>query len=62
MPGSLGPPLVEMKARFPDRENLRRHIYNASEFNPHSRMPPFGRHKILTADEIELIIDYLYTL
>jgi sulfur-oxidizing protein SoxX len=62
LPGSLGPPLIEMKLRFPDREKLRKQIYDASEFNRHSRMPPFGRHRILTTDEIELIIDYLYTL
>jgi len=24
-------------------------------------MPPFGKHKILSRDGIELIIDYLYT-
>ena len=62
LPGNLGPPLVVMKARFPDRERLRLQIYDASLANPHSRMPPFGRHEILTAEEIELIMDYLYTL
>ena len=62
LPGNLGPPLVVMKARFPDREKLRKQIHDASLANPHSRMPPFGRHRILTAEEIELIMDYLYTL
>jgi sulfur-oxidizing protein SoxX len=62
LPGNLGPPLVVMKARFPERERLRLQIYDASLANPHSRMPPFGRHEILTAEEIELIMDYLYTL
>ena len=62
LPGTLGPPLVLMKVRFPDRENLRRQIYDATLANKHSRMPPFGRHAILTEPEIELIIDYLYTL
>lgn len=62
LPGNLGPPLVVMKARFPDRETLRKKIYDASSSNPHSRMPPFGRHRILTVQEIELIMDYLYTL
>ena len=62
LPGNLGPPLLAMKARFPDRERLRKHIYDASLSNRHSRMPPFGRHQILTDDEIELIMDYLYTL
>ena len=62
LPGNLGPPLVVMKARFPDREELRKQIHDASLANKHSRMPPFGRHRILTAEEIELIMDYLYTL
>lgn len=62
LPGNLGPPLLAMKLRFPDRERLRRQIYDAAINNRHSRMPPFGRHQILTAEEIELIIDYLYTL
>jgi L-cysteine S-thiosulfotransferase len=62
LPGNLGPPLVVMQARFPAREKLRKQIYDASLLNPLSRMPPFGRHQILTADEIELIMDYLYTL
>lgn len=62
LPGNLGPPLLAMKARFPDRERLRKQIYDASLNNQHSRMPPFGRHQILTDEEIELIMDYLYTL
>lgn len=62
LPGTLGPPLVMMKVRFPDREKLRRQIYDATLANKHSRMPPFGRHAILTAAEIDQIIDYLYTL
>jgi len=62
LPGNLGPPLVVMKARFPDREELLDQIFDASAKNQHSRMPPFGRHGILTTQEIEQIIDYLYTL
>ena len=62
LPGNLGPPLVAMTARFPEREILREQIHDASLANPYSRMPPFGRHRILTAGEIELIMDYLYTL
>ena len=62
LPGNLEPPLLAMKARFPDRESLRKQIYDASLSNRQSRMPPFGRHQILTDEEIELIMDYLYTL
>ena len=35
---------------------------DATEFNPISAMPPFGKHGILTAEEIELVLDFLYTL
>ena len=60
--GNVGPPLVGMKARFPDAETLYRQIWDASDRNPDSRMPPFGRHGILTAKEINLVVEYLYTL
>ena len=62
LPGTLGPPLLAMKLRYPERETLRRQICDATARNPDSRMPPFCRHRILTEEEVELIIDYLYTL
>ncbi len=62
LPGNIGPALVGMKARFPDAEILLRQIWDAGERNPDSRMPPFGRHGILNREEIELIVEYLYTL
>ena len=62
LPGNLGPPLLAMKVRFPDREALRKQICDATVRNSNSRMPPFCRHGVLTAEEVELIIDYLYTL
>jgi sulfur-oxidizing protein SoxX len=60
--GDIGPPLVAMAARFPDRERLRRQIWDAGDFNERSLMPPFGRHGILDGAEIDAIIDFLYTL
>ena len=59
---NIGPPLVAIRARFPDRERLRRQIWDAGLTNPDTVMPPFGKHHILTTEEIELIVDYLYTL
>lgn len=61
-PGNIGPPLVAMKARFPDAEILRQQIWDATISNPDTRMPPFGRHGILSSEEIELVVQYLYTL
>ena len=62
LPGNLGPPLLAMKVRFPDRTALFEQVCDATTRNPDSRMPPFCRHGILTDEEVELIVDYLYTL
>ena len=61
-PGDLGPPLIAMKARFPDRDALQAQIWNAQVANPGTRMPPFGKHQALSNKEIDAIVDYLYTL
>jgi hypothetical protein len=53
---------VKVCFRFPDREQLRCQIWDAGLTNADTVMPPFGKHQILTPDEIELIVDYLYTL
>ena len=60
--GNNGPPLLAMKARFPDREVLFKQIWDPTESNPYSFMPPFGKHGALTRIEINKIMDYLYTL
>ena len=62
LPGNIGPPLVAMKARFPDKAKLRAQIWDATRNNPNSIMPPFGRHKILSEDEIDKIVEFIYTL
>ena len=62
LPGNVGPPLVEMKARFPDKAELRARIRDASEANPQSLMPPFGRHEILTEDEIDKVVEFVHSL
>jgi L-cysteine S-thiosulfotransferase len=59
---NIGPPLVAIRTRFPDREQLRRQVWDAGLTNPDTVMPPFGKHQILTTEEIGLIVDYLYTL
>lgn len=61
-PGNMGPPLIAIEPRFPNRADLRARLYDATQFNPISAMPPFGKHNILTAEEIEKVIDFLYTL
>jgi sulfur-oxidizing protein SoxX len=60
--GNIGPPLVAMKARFPDKARLRAQIWDSTKTNPNSIMPPFGRHQVLTEKEIDQIVEYMYTL
>jgi len=60
--GTYGPPLIAMKVRYPDREVLREQIWDATIKNPDTRMPPFGRNRILTEKEIDLVTDYIQSL
>lgn len=60
--GNYGPPLIAMKVRYPDRDVLRAQIWDASVRNPDTRMPPFGRNRILTEEEIDLVTDYIQSL
>ena len=61
-PGDIGPPLIAMKARYPSKDKLHAQISDATTANPNSRMPPFGRHQILTEEQIDLITEYVQTL
>lgn len=61
-PGNIGPPLIAMQARFPDRAKLRAQIWDPQVANPATAMPPFGKHKALSEKEIDAIVEYLYTL
>jgi len=62
LPGTIGPPLIAMKARFPEKEKLRAQIYDARIANPDTIMIPFGTHGVLTDEEVDLVTDYIYTL
>ena len=60
-PGNIGPALVGMKARYPKAE-LRRRIWDITQSAPEAAMPPFGKHQVLSEDEIDKITEYIYTL
>lgn len=62
LPGNIGPELVNMKARYPDKAKLRAQIWDATTTNPNTIMPPFGKHKMLTEKEIDLVTDFIYSL
>lgn len=60
--GNIGPPLLAMKARYPDKAKLRAQIWDATKANPNTMMPPFGRNKVLGESEIDKIVEFIYTL
>lgn len=60
--GTIAPPLLAMKQRFPNKADLRAQVADPQARNPRTTMPPFGKHRILSDQEIDLIVDYLYTL
>jgi sulfur-oxidizing protein SoxX len=60
-PGNLGPALNDMKKRFPNRAELIAIISDETRRNPQTVMPPFKRNLILTDQEINAIVDFLYT-
>ena len=64
MPGNIGPALIAMKLRFPDKQKLVDKIWGTakSQTVPNSMMPPFGKHGILTDSEISNITDFIHTL
>jgi sulfur-oxidizing protein SoxX len=61
-PGNIGPPLVAMKARYPERQKLKDQIWDATAINPEVTMPPYGRHVILTEAELEKVVDFIWSL
>ncbi|OOZ36367.1 sulfur oxidation c-type cytochrome SoxX [Solemya velesiana gill symbiont] len=61
-PGNIAPPLLAMKSRYPDKAKLRAQIWDATTANPDSTMPPFGKHNILSASELDKIVEYVWTL
>jgi L-cysteine S-thiosulfotransferase len=60
--GNIGPALVSMKLRFPDKKALRAQIWNSNVKNPQSMMPPFGKNNILTEKQIDEVVEFIYSL
>ncbi len=60
--GNIGPPLVAMQARYPDKAKLRAQIWDSTRANSNSIMPPFGRQQILSESDIDKIVEFIYTL
>ncbi len=62
LPGTIGPPLKDIKSKYPDRNELVAILTDETKRNPLTVMPPFGRNRILTDQEINAIVDFLQTL
>jgi L-cysteine S-thiosulfotransferase len=62
LPGTIGPKLEDIKSKYPDRNDLVAILTDETKRNPQTMMPPFGRNRILTEEEINAIVDFLQTL
>ena len=62
LPGTIGPELIGIKAKYPNRDELVAIVSDETKRNPLTVMPPFGRNRILTEKEISAVVDFLQTL
>jgi len=60
--GNIGPELISIKARYPDKATLRAQIWDATVNNPNTMMPPFGKHKILSEKEVDKVVEFIHSL
>jgi L-cysteine S-thiosulfotransferase len=62
LPGTIGPELKDIRSKYPDRNELIAILTDETKRNPLTVMPPFGRNRILTEQEINAVVDFLQTL
>jgi L-cysteine S-thiosulfotransferase len=58
----VGPKLDGARMRELGRERIRQAIEDPMRANPGTVMPPYGRHRILSPDEITRLTDFLHAL
>jgi len=61
-PGTMGPPLIAMKARYPDRQALFEVVWDPRHKFPNTAMPPIGAYGILSKDEVNRVVDFVHGL
>ena len=61
-PGNIGPSLFNIQKKFTNKQELKALIWDATQFNPNTSMPPFGKHQILTESELNAVVDYIWSL
>lgn len=62
MPGAVGPDLSTYAQWGRDDQWIFNYIYDARSVNPQSVMPPWGRHKVFTVEEIKDMVAFMKTL
>src|SRR5258708_36296351 len=62
LPGTIGPALKDIKSKYPDRNELVAIVTDETKRNPQTVMPPFGRNRLLSTQEINAVVDFLQTL
>jgi L-cysteine S-thiosulfotransferase len=58
----VGPRLEGARMRTLGKDGIRTAIVNPTAANPDTVMPPFGRHRILDAKEIDQLVEFLHAL
>jgi sulfur-oxidizing protein SoxX len=58
----LGPKLEGERMRALGRAALRQALVDPTRANPDTVMPPFGRHRLLDAAEIDRLVEFLHAL
>lgn len=61
-PGAIGPALIAMQTRFPNKEAVAAQIWDPMVRNPEAVMPPFGKHGVLTNQEFVDVVEYIWSL
>jgi len=61
-PGTIGPALVSIQNRYPSYEKLHAQIYDPTVANPESAMPPFGKNRILTQQQLDDVTAFIWSL
>ena len=61
-PGAIGPALIAMQARYPNKQDVAQQIWDPTVKNPEAVMPPFGKHGILTNQEFVDVVEYIWSL
>jgi sulfur-oxidizing protein SoxX len=59
--GNIGPALNGVSKRK-SKEAIYNQIWDATKANPNSTMPPFGKHEVLSKDEVTAVTEWVSTL